>query len=227
VEPERTWRQASPPDLNSRIADNIRRRKHGRHSSPKRSRHGATPAAPASRRHLRGAVRLLLMLLVTAGIVGLLRTFVIASFYIPSESMEPTLHGCATCQPDRVLVDKLSYRFRGVSRTDVVVFRKPADLHVEDKDLIKRVIGLPGDSVRGQGGSVYINDRKLSEPYVNPACGGTADFGPVLVPDGRYFVMGDNRCNSSDSRVFGPITRQSILGQAFAVVWPAKHLRRL
>ncbi|MCW2523691.1 MAG: signal peptidase, partial [Frankiales bacterium] len=154
----------------------------------------------------------------------ILRSFVVASFYIPSESMEPTLHGCATCEPDRVLVDKLSYKFSSVGRKDIVVFTKPDNLAVPDKDLIKRVIGLPGDTVSASGGSVYVNGKKLSEPYVMPSCHGTTDFAAVRVPADQYFVMGDNRCNSTDSRVFGTIDGSSIVGRAFAIVWPLKRL---
>lgn len=159
--------------------------------------------------------------------VVVLRSFVIASFYIPSESMEPTLHGCATCEPDRVIVDKLSYRFGSIKRTDVVVFTRPPGLPVTDKDLIKRVIGLPGETIEAHDGSVYINETPLSEPYLNPACAGTEDFGPVTVPAGEYFVMGDNRCFSSDSRFFGPIPASTVVGRAVAVVWPLKHLKWL
>lgn len=171
--------------------------------------------------------RLAVVLLITVVSVSLLRVFVIASFYIPSESMEPTLHGCSGCQPDRVLVDKLSYRFGRMARGDVIVFSRPPSLPVPDEDLIKRVIGLPGETVSGHGGSVYIDNRRLIETYLNPKCPGTADFSPVHVPPDRYFVMGDNRCNSSDSRYFGTIARSSVVGRAIAVVWPVKHLRSL
>lgn len=159
--------------------------------------------------------------------VVVLRTFVIASYYIPSASMEPTLHGCQHCEPDLVVVDKLSYRFSSVSRSDVIVFNRPPLAPPEDAQLIKRVIGLPGETISGHGGRVYIGSKALVEPYVNPACGGTADFPAVRVPPGRYFVMGDNRCDSLDSRVFGPIPGSSIVGRSVAVSWPLKHLRWL
>jgi signal peptidase I len=159
--------------------------------------------------------------------VLLLRMFVVATFYIPSASMEPTLHGCETCEPDMVIVDKLSYRFSGVSRADVIVFDRPPLAPTADKELIKRVIGLPGETVSGHDGRVFIGSKALHEPYLNPACHGTPDFAPVVVAPGRYFVMGDNRCNSADSRVFGTIAKASIVGRAFAVIWPWKHVRWL
>jgi signal peptidase I len=156
-----------------------------------------------------------------------LRMFVVASYYIPSASMEPTLHGCQHCEPDLVVVDKLSYRFGSVSRSDVVVFNRPPLAPPEDAQLIKRVIGLPGETISGHDGRVFVGSKALTEPYVNPACGGTADFAPVRVPAGEYFMMGDNRCDSLDSRVFGVITGSSIVGRAVAVSWPVKHLRWL
>lgn len=166
------------------------------------------------------------LLAVALAVIGL-RSFVLASYYIPSASMETTLHGCKHCQPDMVLVDKLSYRFGHVSRADVVVFDRPPLAPPEDKELIKRVIGLPGETVSGHDGKVYIGNKPLDEPYLNPACNGTGDFAAVTVPAGQYFMMGDNRCNSLDSRVFGTIARSSIVGRSFSVIWPVKHLRWL
>lgn len=166
------------------------------------------------------------LLAVALAVVGV-RRFVLASYYIPSASMETTLHGCLHCQPDMVLVDKLSYRFAHVSRADVVVFDRPPLAPPEDKELIKRVIGLPGETVSGHNGRVFIGSKALPEPYLNPACAGTGDFAAVKVPAGRYFVMGDNRCNSLDSRVFGTVAGSSIVGRSFAVIWPVKHLRWL
>jgi signal peptidase I len=109
----------------------------------------------------------------------------------------------------------------------VVVFDRPPLAPPEDKELIKRVIGLPGETVSGHGGRVLINGQPLTEPYLNQACHGTADFAPIKVPANQYFMMGDNRCNSFDSRLFGSIPRASVVGRAFAVIWPAKHLSSL
>lgn len=194
--------------------------------APKRARHRKVPAAAGPTRGRRVARLVMLILLTGLTVIGL-RTFVVASYYIPSASMETTLHGCPGCQPDMVLVDKLTYHFKSISRTDVVVFNRPPLAPPQDKELIKRVIGLPGDSVSGHGGHVYINGKQLIEPYVDPACHGTADFAAITVPPHDYFMMGDNRCDSFDSRMFGPIPRSSIVGRAFAVIWPSKHLRWL
>jgi len=184
-------------------------------------------AAGARRRPSSRLARAVTFLITVAVIVVTLRSFVVASYYIPSGSMEPTLHGCLHCEPDMVVVDKLSYRFGSVARSDVVVFDRPPLAPPEDKELIKRVIGLPGETVSGHDGKVFIGARALAEPYVNPACSGTGDFAAVTVPAGMYFVMGDNRCDSLDSRVFGVIPGSSIVGRSVAVSWPFKHLRWL
>lgn len=173
------------------------------------------------------ATLVVLVLLVGAFSVLIIRPFVAEPFYIPSASMEPTLHGCDGCVPDRVLVDKLSYRFRSPQRGEVVVFTRPPNLSVTEDRLIKRVIGLPGETVSGHDGAVWIGDRRLVEPYVNPACNGTSDFAAVNVPAGRVFVMGDNRCNSLDGRVFGPIKESTIVGRAFLIIWPVGRLHWL
>ncbi|MCW2541164.1 MAG: signal peptidase [Frankiales bacterium] len=166
------------------------------------------------------------MVLMIVAVLGV-RVFVVASYYIPSASMEPTLHGCPGCEPDMVVVNRLSYRTGQPSRGDVVVFDRPPLAPPEDKELIKRVIGLPGETISGHDGKVYIGTRPLSEPYVNRACDGTASFAPVQVPAGRYFMMGDNRCDSFDSRQFGTVSGAAFVGRAFAVIWPVKRLHRL
>lgn len=225
-EPERTLPQVSTQDLRAQIEAGARQRRRGRHHVPSGPRHRAS-IGPRPRRRWPAPVRLAALLLSTVVLVIAMRSFVVASFYIPSASMEQTLHGCDGCEPDRVMVDKLSYRFVSPSRRDVVVFDRPPEVQVADKELIKRIIGLPGDSVAARGRTVYVNGKALSEPYVDSACRGTDDFGPITVPAGRYFMMGDNRCNSEDSRIFGTIARSAFVGRAFAVVWPAKHLRWL
>jgi signal peptidase I len=145
----------------------------------------------------------------------LIRSFALQTFYIPSASMHETL-----LEGDRVLVNKVGYHLHAVHRGDVVVFRRPANFLVEDEDLIKRVVALPGETVQARGRQVLVDGRPLAEPYVAPVCHGTADFGPVQVPSGHLWMMGDNRCDSSDSRVFGAVDEELVVGRAFVLVWP-------
>jgi signal peptidase I len=165
--------------------------------------------------------------IVGALVVALIvKTFLFQAFYIPSASMEPTLQ-----KGDRVLVNKLSYDLHDVHRGDVVVFELPKDKVGSDgiKDLIKRVIGLPGDTIETRDGAVYINDRKLEEPYLaagtqtgDTTNGNNPTIDRHVVPPGTVFVMGDNRGNSHDSRYAdrGPIPINTIVGRAFILVWP-------
>jgi signal peptidase I len=159
------------------------------------------------------------------------------AFYIPSASMEPQLR-----EGDRVVVSRTSYRLHDPNRGDIIVFPSPAmpaeeESLVEvivhdvleavalrdpgDRELIKRVIGLPGEVIEGRNGRVEINGRVLIEPYL-PRGVLTTDFGPITVPDTCVFVLGDNRTNSHDSRFpdIGPIRIDSIVGRAIARVWP-------
>ena len=154
-------------------------------------------------------------LVVLALIIALLiKTFLFQAFYIPSESMVPTLK-----VHDRVLVNKLSYRLHPVHRDDIVVFKAPPNSDPGIDDLVKRVIGLPGETVSAHGGHVYINGKELAEPYL-PKGTFTSDFSPVKIPENSYWVMGDNRGNSKDSRVFGVITKGKIVGRVFIRIWP-------
>jgi signal peptidase I len=174
-----------------------------------------------------------IILLIAVIAAALLRAFVVQPYYIPSASMEPTLHGCVQCNDDHVLVDKLSYRAHDVRAGDIVVFKRPPGVNAEESVLIKRVIGLPRDSVRLQGGKVLVNRQQITETYVNKKCpggGATVPEGNTsswTVPSGSVFVMGDNRCNSVDSRTFGPIPTSTIIGRAFAIIWPFSRMRLL
>jgi signal peptidase I len=144
----------------------------------------------------------------------IIKTFLIQAFYIPSGSMEPTLD-----IGDRVLVNKLSYRVHDVHRGDLVVFERPEGEGGDIRDLIKRVIGLGGETVEGRDGHIVIDGRVLSEPYL-PEGVTTGDFEPVEIPEDQVWVMGDNRGDSRDSRSFGPIAEEDIVGRAFIRVWP-------
>ncbi len=153
----------------------------------------------------------------------LVEAFLIQAFWIPSPSMEPTLD-----VGDRVLVNKLSYKFHDVHRGDVVVFERPPGASTgedgEIKDLIKRVIAVDGDMIECRETNVYVNGESIDEDYLEPgtpACGvGSCELRPQQVREGFVFVMGDNRTNSDDSRCFGPIDQDDIVGRAFIRVLP-------
>jgi signal peptidase I len=188
------------------------------------------------RRH-RALVELPLLVIAALVITLVVKAFLAQAFYIPSASMEPQLR-----EHDRVVVSRTAYRLHDPRRGDIVVFPSPAVPAEEegvlegvlhdvleavalrdpgDRELIKRIVGLPGETVEARDGQVVIDGRRLVEPYLPPGVV-TSDFGPIEVPDGRVFVMGDNRPNSHDSRFpdIGPIAVDSIVGRAIARVWP-------
>jgi signal peptidase I len=173
-----------------------------------------------------------LIVLVAVLAAVLLREFVVQTFYIPSGSMEPTLQ-----VGDRIVVDKLSYELHGVDRGDIVVFSRPPRENCggpQVNDLVKRVIGLPGDLVSVSGGYVYIDGRRLDETWLPASVEGTTSPGPsgtpysldrpYRVPTGTYYVMGDNRGDSCDSRWWGPIPRSLIVGKVDLRVWPISSI---
>ncbi|MFP5309013.1 MAG: signal peptidase I [Actinomycetes bacterium] len=179
------------------------------------------------------------LLLVAFFLAFLLRTFVVQVFYIPSKSMEPTLQ-----VDDRMVVEKLTYLVREPERGDVVVFEGDEGVVVPDtgpvargirvvgqflgvvpanaRDFVKRVIGLPGDEVVITDGTVFVNGQAIDEPYVVFPDG--RSYGPFNVPADSYFVLGDNRPNSSDSRIsLGYVEREDIVGRALVIIWPFEH----
>ena len=184
------------------------------------------------------------LVVVALGIAILVKAFVVQAFFIPSGSMEDTLK-----INDRVLVSKFTYRLGEPKSPNVVVFESPLaeripepekgpfqavvdnvmqglGLQSSEQDFIKRVIATEGQTVQVKLGSVYVNDVKLDEPYrkdMNPM----PDYGPTTVGKDKVFVMGDNRSNSEDSRVFGPIPKSTIVGKAFVLIWPLNRFRWL
>lgn len=150
-----------------------------------------------------------------------IKTFLLQAFYIPSLSMAPTLK-----VNDRVLVNKLSYDLHNVNRGDLVVFESPPNEGSQTKDLIKRVIGLPGETVESRDGQILINGQVLEEPYLEPDVT-TGPLEKVTVPAEHLWVMGDNRANSRDSRFFGAIPESLVIGRAFVRVWPVTALSLL
>jgi signal peptidase I len=151
----------------------------------------------------------------------LIKTFLFQAFYIPSESMTPTL-----LKNDRVLVNKLSYRLHDVNRGDIVVFKAPQGVDPAVKDLVKRVIGLPGETIEARGGDVYIDGKRLVEKWLPKGVRTEPGFPAIKVPDDSYYVLGDNRPNSKDSRYFRGhfVRKDEIVGRVFLRIWPLNRL---
>ena len=180
---------------------------------------GISPEERQSRRPKKGGgfVEFLVIVLVAFALVfGFVRPFVLEAFYIPSESMVPTLE-----VGDRVFVNKFVYRFSDPGRGDVVVFE---DVEGETEDLIKRVVAVGGDRVTFGRGVLRVNGEPQEEPYVNSRFPDNGSYGPTTVPEGHVFVMGDNRGNSRDSRFFGPVPIENIEGEAFVSFWPPSRI---
>ena len=167
-----------------------------------------------------GAIEFVVILLISFALVfGFVRPFVVEAFYIPSQSMVPTLK-----VQDRVLVNKFIYRFSEPERRDIVVFQS---VEGGGEDLIKRVVGLPGDEIAVRGGRLFVNGEPQTEPYVNKRFPDRSTAAPTRVPKGHYFMMGDNRANSRDSRYFGPVPEKNIEGEAFLRFWPLDRIGSL
>ena len=183
----------------------------------------AKPPEPKPTRSLRRTV-LEWAAVIAGGIVIALvvEAFLVQAFWIPSPSMVPTLE-----VGDRVLVNKLSYKLHDVHRGDVVVFERPPAARngsdSEIKDLIKRVVAVGGDTLEELDGHVYVNGELIEEPYLEPGTV-TENLPRQTIPEGQVFVMGDNRENSEDSRFFGPIDEDTIVGRAFVKVLPITDL---
>lgn len=183
---------------------------------------GATvPAKPAGpkRDHVKSVVEWTVLIVVAVLIAVVVRTFVFQVFYIPSGSMLPTLE-----INDRVLVNKLSYEIGDPERGDIVVFEAPKAAQTGDiKDLVKRVMGLPGETIEGHDGQIYVDGKPVEEPYL-PAGTRSKDFAAVHVPQNSYFMLGDNRLQSRDSTVFGAVDRDAFVGKMFLVIWPLDRI---
>jgi signal peptidase I len=164
-----------------------------------------------------GVLEFLIILLVSFVLVfGFVRPFVVEAFWIPSASMVPTLK-----YGDRVLVNKFIYRFTEPERGDVIVFKS---VEGDGQDLIKRVVGVPGDEIAVRGGKLFVNGEPQKEPYVNKKYPDRSFYAPTTVPKDHVFAMGDNRANSQDSRIFGPVPEENIEGEAFLRFWPPHRI---
>ncbi|HWP98289.1 MAG TPA: signal peptidase I [Syntrophomonadaceae bacterium] len=161
------------------------------------------------------------IIVIALALALLLRNFVIEGRIIPSGSMLPTLQ-----LQDRVMVNKFIYDFKDPVRGDIIILDPPPALERTDL-FIKRVIGLPGETVEMKNGKVYINENALKEPYLAEPLDYT--FGPVVVPQNSLLVLGDNRNSSFDSHKWVPawLTRDRVKGKAFMVYWPLNHLHLL
>lgn len=164
------------------------------------------------------------MLLIALVVALVVRVAIAEPRYIPSNSMDPTLH-----IGDRLLVDKLSYRWQPPHRGDIVVFNPPAQLvklgYTRDQAFIKRIIGEPGDQIQVQGGQMILNGQPLPEAYIAEAP--QYEMPAVTIPSGYVFVLGDNRNDSNDSHVWGPLPQQNLIGKARLRFWPFDRLGRI
>jgi signal peptidase I len=169
-------------------------------------------------RHRRAVIEWVVLVAVALAVAFLARQFVFQLFYIPSESMVPALE-----VNDQVFVNKLAYDLGDPERGHLVVFERPDDWNVEVADLVKRVVGLPGESIEGRDGHVYIDGRRLDEPYLAEGVT-TSDFGPIRIPAGHYFLRGDNREHSNDSRSYSAVDEDQFVGKVVMTVWPLDRL---
>ena len=175
----------------------------------------AVETTARSKERNKAIIEWVVIIAIAVGFAFLVRGFAFQTFYIPSESMVPRLE-----TDDRVLVNKLAYDFRDPARGDVVVFRTPPGSHITDMaDLVKRIVGMPGETIEGRSGQIYINGKVLAEPYL-PADVRSKDFAPVKVPANSYFMLGDNRQFSNDSTVWGPANGNLFVGPVFVTIWP-------
>jgi signal peptidase I len=204
----------------------------------------SAPSAPTKESSKNSLVELVTIVAIALGLALLIQAFLVKPFRIPSQSMEPTLD-----VGQRVLVDRVRFHFRDPHRGDVVVFKPPRGADVNEcgrppasgqacavstptrsnTNFIKRVVGLPGDKISVQRGRVYING-KLDDPWKinkDASCGICNLPTPVTVPPGEYYMMGDNRGESADSREWGPVPKKWIIGKAFFTYWPPKRIGTL
>jgi signal peptidase I len=206
------------------------------------------PPVPEKRRRLRNPIdalthgmphgwRVTIDWLVTIvgaiAIVLAIKAWVVNPYRIPSSSMEPTLHcatpgsGCEARFSDRVLACRFCFHLWSPKRGDIIVFKTPPAAERQcgaGGTFVKRLIGLPGDRFEERNGFVYINGKRLDEPYVQPQRRDARTIGPMTIPKAHYFMMGDNRNSSCDSRAWGSVPKKNLIGKVFATYWPPARI---
>jgi signal peptidase I len=175
---------------------------------------------PKSRR--RGFIEWIIVLIIAVALSFLIRTFVFQEYFVPSGSMTPTLD-----IGDRILVNKLSVDFGTVNIGDIVVFRAPPNVKKicsdDVADLVKRVIGVPGDTLYSDGNTIYVNGKPLDQKWTVYKAMGPVPIKHITLKKNMYFMMGDNHAGSCDSRYWGPVPRSDLIGKVFFKVWPLSH----
>jgi len=185
-------------------------------SSPALPNQPERTPVPQLRRELRGWTR---DLAVALGLALVIIIFLYQPVKVEGTSMAPLLS-----DQERIFINKFIYRFEPIERDDVIVFWYPLD---RSKSFIKRVVGLPGETIAIRSGHLYIDGKVLKEPYVPASYLDGLSYPPMRIPDDEYFVMGDHRDSSNDSRAFGPVPRQFIYGKAVFAYWPVNHFGSL
>jgi signal peptidase I len=205
-----------------------------------------TPREPAKKSHnpidrlfpglphgWRVAIDWVVTIVGAVAIVLAIKAWVVNPYRIPSSSMEPTLHcakpamGCEADTSDRVLANRFIYHFRSPKRGEIVVFKTPKLAEQEcgsQGTFVKRLIGLPGDVWEERDGYVYIDGKRLNEPYIKPDRRDDRTIAPEVIPKDHYFMMGDNRESSCDSRSWGTVPKKNLIGKVFATYWPPNRI---
>ena len=207
------------------------------HEDDHRHHHTLNPVTRMTRNLPRGwriTIDWIVTIVGAVAIVLAIKAWVVNPYRIPSSSMEPTLHcarpgsGCESRFSDRVLANRFIYHFRKPHRGDIIVFKTPPQAVQRcgaGGTFVKRLIALPGETWQERNGYIYIDGKKLIEPYIKPDRRDTATSYPARkIPKGMYFMMGDNRTQSCDSREWGPVPRKNLIGEVFAIYWPPNRI---
>jgi signal peptidase I len=179
-----------------------------------------TPPTTSAKPRRRALIEWTAIIVIAVLVSFLMRTYAFQTFYIPSGSMEPTLQ-----IGDRIIVNKLAITWGTIHVGDIVVFKAPPaeDCGEPVTDLVKRVIGVPGDSLKSEGNTIYVNNKPLDETWTHTEPLG-GPITPITLKANQYFMMGDNHSDSCDSRMWGTVPRSDIIGKAFVRIWPLSRI---